>query len=291
MAKALIFLLFFIIFLILKVIFWSGKKIVKIGAEAFDTINGTHFSDYFKENLPLENSIVILLVIGAYEDGKINLYQKKLITELMIDIINNIFSGVDNRVIKNSVEKDICKTWKEIGDIYKTSSYINCFFENKTDIINKAICSINENQEIFKSNFNKIMIFLIKSLTINTNNKYCKKEYLYLIGKNLGFNQNEIDLKIKLINPNFFDDEEKYKNSYKEQNNEEKYKKDPYEILGVSKNDTFETIKNKYKQLVKKFHPDFIEGKGLDEEFIKFANERLKEINWAFDKIKKEKKL
>jgi hypothetical protein len=70
MAKALIFFLFFIIFLILKVIFLGGKKIVEVGAEAFDSINGTHFSDSFKE-IPLVEAILRLFIIGAYENEEI----------------------------------------------------------------------------------------------------------------------------------------------------------------------------------------------------------------------------
>jgi len=42
---------------------------------------------------------------------------------------------------------------------------------------------------------------------------------------------------------------------------------------------------------VKKFHPDFIQGKGLDEEFLKFAEARMKEINWAYEEIKKRRDL
>jgi DnaJ like chaperone protein len=288
MAKALIFFLFFIIFLILKVIFLGGKKIVEVGAEAFDSINGTHFSDSFKE-IPLVEAILRLFIIGAYENEEITEYEKKFIT----DIINYIFSKNNKR--EKEIENSIYEKWREIDNIYRTSSHIDCFFKNTIDIVNKSLYSINKHKQILHPLLKKnIFIRLIKLVAMKSNNRYCKIEYLYLIGKNLGFNQNEIDLKIKLINPNFFNDEDTYKNSYEEQNNKNgdtEYKKDPYEILGVSRNDTFETIKNKYKQLVKKFHPDFIEGKGLDEEFIKFANERLKEINWAFDKIKKERNL
>jgi len=63
--------------------------------------------------------------------------------------------------------------------------------------------------------------------------------------------------------------------------------KDPYEILGLSKDASKEEINKKYKELVKKFHPDFIQGKGLDEEFLKFAEERMKEINWAYEVLMK----
>ena len=62
--------------------------------------------------------------------------------------------------------------------------------------------------------------------------------------------------------------------------------KDPYEILGLSKDASKEEINKKYKEL-EEFHPEFIQGKGLDEEFLKFAEERMKEINWAYEVLMK----
>ncbi len=59
-----------------------------------------------------------------------------------------------------------------------------------------------------------------------------------------------------------------------------------YDILGCERNASFESIKATYKKLSRKFHPDFIEGKGLDDEFVKFANKKMQEINEAYSKIK-----
>ncbi len=55
----------------------------------------------------------------------------------------------------------------------------------------------------------------------------------------------------------------------------------PYEVLGVSPNDDEETIKKAYRRLVKKYHPDRYANSPLAEE----ANEKLKEINLAYDMI------
>ena len=56
----------------------------------------------------------------------------------------------------------------------------------------------------------------------------------------------------------------------------------PYEVLGVSPNATDEEVKQAYRKLVKKYHPD--QYKGTDYEAT--ANEKLKEINEAYDMIK-----
>ena len=67
-----------------------------------------------------------------------------------------------------------------------------------------------------------------------------------------------------------------------------KGKRDPYEILGLSKDATFSEIKKKYRELVKKYHPDILMGKGADEEIIQEGTKKLQEINEAY-KILKER--
>lgn len=73
-----------------------------------------------------------------------------------------------------------------------------------------------------------------------------------------------------------------------------KYIKDSdkyYSILGCAKNDSNEQIKHQYHKLVLDFHPDTIASKGLPEEFIKFANDKFREIQEAYEMIKKERNL
>lgn len=67
-----------------------------------------------------------------------------------------------------------------------------------------------------------------------------------------------------------------------------KSKRDPYEILGLPKDATFSEIKKKYRELVKKYHPDILMGKGADEEIIQEGTKKLQEINEAY-KILKER--
>jgi len=61
---------------------------------------------------------------------------------------------------------------------------------------------------------------------------------------------------------------------------------DPYEILGVSKNATDDEVKEKYRELVRKYHPD---NYGPDNPLIDLANEKMAAINDAYEKIQKER--
>lgn len=57
--------------------------------------------------------------------------------------------------------------------------------------------------------------------------------------------------------------------------------KDPYSVLGVDKNATEEEIKNAYRELARKYHPDNYADNPLSD----LAGEKMKEINEAYDAI------
>lgn len=61
---------------------------------------------------------------------------------------------------------------------------------------------------------------------------------------------------------------------------------DPYAVLGISKNATDEEVKAAYRELAKKYHPDNYNDNPLSE----LAEEKMEEINAAYDKIMNERK-
>lgn len=61
---------------------------------------------------------------------------------------------------------------------------------------------------------------------------------------------------------------------------------DPYKVLGVSPSATDEEIKDAYRKLAKKYHPDQYGDSPLSE----LAGEKMKEINEAYDTIVSQRK-
>ncbi len=58
-----------------------------------------------------------------------------------------------------------------------------------------------------------------------------------------------------------------------------------YEVLGVNKNASDEEVKNAYRKLARKYHPDKVSH--LGKEFTSLAEEKFKAINDAYQHVKK----
>ena len=60
----------------------------------------------------------------------------------------------------------------------------------------------------------------------------------------------------------------------------------PYKVLGVSPNATDDEIKQAYRELARKYHPD----KYRDSDLADLASEKMKEINAAYEEIQQMRK-
>ncbi|NPA50636.1 MAG: hypothetical protein GXO02_03295, partial [Epsilonproteobacteria bacterium] len=79
MGRVVIFVLLFIGFLIIKMVLIGGRKVVEVGAEAFDSVNGTNYStklNFYLTPPTLDESIVGLLSIASYESKEIGLVER-----------------------------------------------------------------------------------------------------------------------------------------------------------------------------------------------------------------------
>ncbi len=62
---------------------------------------------------------------------------------------------------------------------------------------------------------------------------------------------------------------------------------DAYKALGVTQDSTDQEIKRAYRKLISQYHPDKLMGQGVPEDMIAMATEQAKEIQLAYDIIKK----
>ena len=65
--------------------------------------------------------------------------------------------------------------------------------------------------------------------------------------------------------------------------------KSSYKVLGLDSNANFSEIKDAYRKMATKYHPDKVSH--LGDEFAKVAEEKFKSINDAYQKIKKERNI
>ncbi|MDI7863773.1 DnaJ family molecular chaperone [Rhizobiaceae bacterium n13] len=66
--------------------------------------------------------------------------------------------------------------------------------------------------------------------------------------------------------------------------------RDPYAVLGVSRNDDIATIRKHFRVLASEHHPDRLIARGVPAEFQAIANDRMAALNAAYAAIQKERR-
>ena len=66
---------------------------------------------------------------------------------------------------------------------------------------------------------------------------------------------------------------------------------DAYKALGVTKESSDQEIKRAYRKLISQYHPDKLIGQGMPEDMIAMATEQAKEIQLAYDLLKKSRNI
>ncbi|MFO8063970.1 MAG: TerB family tellurite resistance protein [Spirochaetota bacterium] len=64
-----------------------------------------------------------------------------------------------------------------------------------------------------------------------------------------------------------------------------------YKVLGISPSSSNDEVRQAYRELARQYHPDTVVSKGLPEEFVDYAHKRFKEIQNAYEAVKKERGL
>ena len=65
---------------------------------------------------------------------------------------------------------------------------------------------------------------------------------------------------------------------------------DPYRVLGVDRDAEFDEVRRRYRRLVAENHPDRLIARGVPQEFMTIANERMAALNAAYEAIERERR-
>ena len=68
-------------------------------------------------------------------------------------------------------------------------------------------------------------------------------------------------------------------------------KADPYTILGVPHDSSDAEVRQAWRALIRENHPDRAIARGLPQEFVDLANEKLAAINDAYDQVARQRGL
>ena len=62
-----------------------------------------------------------------------------------------------------------------------------------------------------------------------------------------------------------------------------------YNTLGINASASDADVKKAYRKMAKEYHPDVVSNRGMGEDFLKFAEDKMQTVNLAYDQIKKER--
>lgn len=251
MQEGLIAILLLIVFLILGYEFYYKDKSTTVNSKQKET--NTQYNQIVSSYI----SVVGMLTKIAKSDGKISIHEAAMITETIDSFLSSIAKQykIPESDLSSFRQLLVLTHKKAKKDITPMSTYA----------LYMSYQSLNEKLDTLQK---------LISIAIIDGYSDKKETLIYEAGRSL--NLGDIQIK-RLI------DEQVPKQKQESHTNTS----DPYAILGCSSSDSNETIKRQYRILIKKYHPDFIQSKGLDEAFMEFAKQKLQEINHAYGTIKK----
>jgi DnaJ-domain-containing protein 1 len=177
-------------------------------------------------------------------------------------------SGVDNKVEIDVIQSIIIEL--QLNEDLKEKA-IEILYKSKEDYKINLSFVAQRFYDIFK-NRNEHLIFIVICLfrIAKSNTKYLTNQENMILSIVDIFN---IDKSVYLqIKEDFFPSLHKF-----------------YEVLGCNESDSNDNIKAKYRKLVRLYHPDKLISENLPISVVDLATNKIKEINQAYNVIKKER--
>ncbi|QOG11358.1 DnaJ domain-containing protein [Arcobacter sp. FWKO B] len=202
--------------------------------------------------------LVALMAKVAKADGQVC----ELEAELLGHTFNDIASHFEN-------SEEIKAQLKEIYNLEKQS------FDNTVLLAQKYL-------KLTKRDYDKRLKVLEYLLNIAfIDGEFSETEFMIVEDISNAMQINKIDLEALIKRFERFHQEQKMHKINTLEN--------AYSILEANESDSNDDIKKKYRNLVRKHHPDIVTGKGGDEASIAEATKKLQEINEAYEIIKKQR--
>lgn len=223
-----------------------------------------------KYNKILDNNYIYSLL---------NTFKSDIVESEQIDIDNIYQEIIENEKDKFSNINSLCTKLKKINSNHKDKEafmrlLFDIAFNNNPiyddDMIFQIAVNINMDTEVY---------FALKGEF----NSRIQDSYNEIYRRNNSFSNNTQDEHDSTIRDSIGSDMEDFR--------DENFHSDNlyalYEILEISPSDDKQAIKKQYRKLATKYHPDKYAGKELPIDMVKFAEERFKDINYAYDVLKK----
>ena len=247
----------FILFSILAYVFYRVFKnfvAYKIySSEAFKNFAVSHEA-IAKSDLGL---FVALVAKVAKADGRVDALEAELVS-MMFDDISKVFP-------------EPTKTRQILKDIFNTEKL-------RSDNTEQVALAFAQALKRKKAQQIQFMGFLIQLAFVDGEVSSSEEKVLQTIAEALEFDPN--------IYHEIFDKFESMMHNVQPKASLD----DAYALLGVSAGDEMNTIKNVYRKLVRKYHPDIIMSQGKSEDYMEEATAKMQELNQAYEMIKKDRK-
>jgi len=202
--------------------------------------------------------LVSLLAKVAKSDGRVGELEARLITQALDDLSTKV-SGVSG--VREYLREVYSSQKENVDNAYETARNYKQSFR-----LSYKICIAR-------------LTYFLNLAYIDGELNESERRVITNIAYGFGIGKERLD-EIIADFANFYG-QEFNTNSYLNLND-----KDAYEVLGVDKNASFDEIKQRYKELVRLYHPDILAGRGESKEVIECSTKKLQEINEAYGRLK-----
>lgn len=202
--------------------------------------------------------LVSLLAKVAKSDGRVSELEARLITQVLDDLSQKV-SGVSG---VREYLKEVYKSQKEnVDNAYETARNYKSAFN-----LNYDICVAR-------------LTFFLNLAYIDGEFNKSEQDVIRNIAYGFGIDKETLDEIISKF-------DSFYGSRFEANPDEMVQEKDAFEVLGLSKNASFDEVKARYKELVRQYHPDILMGRGESKEVIERSTKKLQEINEAYGRLK-----